>query len=84
MNCHTVTLKMGDLPENSEPINPVSLQHYTTIMGWKEISQTKSIDCPKQDGNIVIQEDVWDGIIYFFLAPFLISESIEISCSEVK
>jgi hypothetical protein len=73
---------MGDGKEENESFSQISLQHYTTIMGWKEIVEPKLVNCPKQDGNVMIQEDTFDAILYFFFAPFLISESIEIKCTE--
>lgn len=80
--CHTVSVKMGDSELNEQSVHHVSLQHYSTIMGWKEIVEPKLVNCPMQDGDVIIQEDTFDAIIYFIFAPFLISESIEITCTE--
>ncbi|XDD44738.1 hypothetical protein AB3N58_17510 (plasmid) [Leptospira sp. WS60.C2] len=81
-DCHTVSVKMGDEKVKDERIQHVSLQHYSTIMGWKEIGEPKLVTCPLQDGDVIIQEDTYDAIIYFIFAPFLISESIEIRCTD--
>lgn len=75
---------MGDEKTETQNYNQISLQHYSMIMGWKEVAEPKQINCPKQDGNVTIQEDTVDAIIYFLFAPFVISESIEISCTEGK
>lgn len=84
LNCHNVTIQLNETQKKEEDFEEINLTHYTTAMGWIEISKVKKINCDSQIGKIIIKEDVYDAVIYVTLAPFLISESIKIQCKEIK
>ena len=83
-NCHNVTIQLNETPKNETKLKENDINHYTTLMGWLEVSDVQIVHCNSQLGVVEIKEDFIDAIIYTALAPFVISESINVKCKDTK
>lgn len=84
LTCHSVTVNLKKEKEINESSQEIKIRHYSTLFGWKEISDIHSANCSDQNGEVNIREDFLDALNYFFLAPALVSESISVRCEAAE